>query len=55
MGAGIHPNNKLGRYYRDVLGRVNQMFADASDEFYVMFAGVPVDIKKLYGKNQPIR
>ncbi len=47
VGAGIHPNNKLGRYYRDVLGRVNQMFAGASDEFYVMFAGIPVDVKKL--------
>jgi len=46
VGAGIHPNNKLGRYYRDVLGRANQMFAHASDEFYVMFAGIPVDIKK---------
>jgi len=46
VGAGIHPNNKLGRDFRDVLGRVNQMFAHASDEFYVMFAGIPVDIKK---------
>lgn len=47
VGAGVHPNNKLGRYYRDVLGRINQMFARASDEFYVMFAGIPVNIKKL--------
>ncbi len=47
VGAGIHPNNKLGRYYRDVLGKANQMFAGAADEFYVMFAGIPVDIKKL--------
>lgn len=52
VGAGIHPNNKLGRYYRDVLGRVNQMFADASDEFYVMFAGIPVNIKKLWKKSK---
>ena len=46
VGAGIHPNNKLGRDFRDVLGSVNQMFVYASDEFYVMFAGIPVDIKK---------
>ncbi len=50
VGSGIVPNNKLSRDYRDVLGRVNQMFAQASDEFYLMFAGIPINIKK-YGKN----
>ena len=51
VGCSIHPENKLGRYYRDILGRVNQMFAEAADEFYVMFAGIPINIK-IYGKNQ---
>ncbi|MFA4880536.1 MAG: bifunctional adenosylcobinamide kinase/adenosylcobinamide-phosphate guanylyltransferase [Candidatus Doudnabacteria bacterium] len=54
VGCGLHPETKLGRDYRDVLGRTNQMFAEASDEFYVMFAGIPINIKQ-YGKNQPIR
>lgn len=45
-GCGLVPNNKLGREYRDVLGKANQMFALAADEFYVMFAGIPVNIKK---------
>ncbi len=52
VGCGIHPETKLGRDYRDVLGRVNRMFALAADEFYVMFAGIPINIKKIYGKNQ---
>jgi adenosylcobinamide kinase/adenosylcobinamide-phosphate guanylyltransferase len=51
VGSGIVPNNKLSREYRDVLGRANQMFALAADEFYLMFAGIPINIKKLYGKN----
>ncbi len=46
VGCGIVPNNKLARKYRDVLGKINQMFAEAADEFYAMFAGAPVDIKK---------
>lgn len=52
VGCSIHPENKLGRDYRDILGKVNQIFAQAADEFYVMFAGIPIDIKKLHGKNQ---
>lgn len=50
VGSGIVPNNKLSRDYRDVLGKVNQIFAQAADEFYLMFAGFPIDIKKLYEK-----
>jgi len=52
VGAGVHPNNKLGRKFRDVLGKANQMFARASDQFYVMFAGIPVDIKKAWKKSK---
>lgn len=51
VGSGIVPNNKLSRDYRDVLGKVNQIFAQAADEFYLMFAGFPINIKKLYEKN----
>jgi len=52
VGSGIVPNNKLSREYRDILGRVNQMFALASDEFYLMFAGIPIEIKKLWKKSK---
>ena len=46
VGCGVHPETKLGRDYRDVLGRINQMFAEAADEFYVMFAGIPMNMKE---------
>lgn len=49
-GQGIVPENELARKYRDILGKANQMTAKNADEFYVMFAGVPVDVKKLEAK-----
>lgn len=52
VGCGIHPENKLGRDYRDILGKVNQMFARSADEFYIMFAGMPVNIKNLWKKSK---
>jgi len=52
VGCGIHPENKLGRDYRDILGKVNQMFAQSADEFYIMFAGIPVNIKNLWKKSK---
>jgi adenosylcobinamide kinase/adenosylcobinamide-phosphate guanylyltransferase len=52
VGCGIHPENKLGRDYRDILGKVNQIFAWSADEFYIMFAGVPIDIKNLWKKSK---
>ncbi len=47
VGCSVHPENKLGRDYRDILGKVNQIFAKASYKFYAMFAGIPIDIKKI--------
>jgi len=47
VGQGIVPANEIARRYRDVLGFANQLMAKNADEFYVMFAGVPVDVKKL--------
>jgi adenosylcobinamide kinase/adenosylcobinamide-phosphate guanylyltransferase len=41
VGCGVVPAYKLGRDYRDVLGKVNQIFVRAADEFYLMFAGYP--------------
>ena len=36
---GIHPDLPLGRRYRDVLGRVNQIWAAAADDALLMVAG----------------
>ncbi|MET0907870.1 MAG: bifunctional adenosylcobinamide kinase/adenosylcobinamide-phosphate guanylyltransferase [Ilumatobacteraceae bacterium] len=39
VGMGIHPDLPLGRRYRDVLGRVNQRWAEAADDALLMVAG----------------
>lgn len=45
VGMGLVPDNRLGRLYRDLLGRVNQRLAAYADDVYVMFAGIPSKIK----------
>lgn len=45
VGLGIVPENKLGRIYRDLLGRANQQLAAYSDEVYLMAAGIPLQVK----------
>lgn len=44
VGLGLVPPNPLGRVYRDVLGRANQLIAAVADEVYWMAAGIPVPI-----------
>jgi len=39
VGLGVHPETELGRRYRDVLGRVNQRWADVADRSLLMVAG----------------
>jgi adenosylcobinamide kinase / adenosylcobinamide-phosphate guanylyltransferase len=45
VGLGIVPDNRMGRLYRDFLGRVNQMLAQAATEVYFMMAGIPLRVK----------
>lgn len=45
VGLGIVPDNRMGRLYRDILGRANQMLAGTADEVYLMVAGIPLRIK----------
>jgi len=45
VGLGLVPANKMGRLYRDVLGRANQVLASHADEVYLMVAGMPLLIK----------
>lgn len=45
VGAGLVPASKLGRLYRDSLGRANRILAEQADEVYLMVAGIPVAIK----------
>jgi adenosylcobinamide kinase / adenosylcobinamide-phosphate guanylyltransferase len=39
VGMGIVPMNELGRRYRDLLGRVNAIWADAAAEALLVVAG----------------
>jgi adenosyl cobinamide kinase/adenosyl cobinamide phosphate guanylyltransferase len=39
VGSGIVPVNDLARRYRDVLGRTNQLWAEAADSTLLMVAG----------------
>ena len=45
VGTGLVPANRVGRLYRDLLGKANQLLAQQVDEIYLMVAGLPVQIK----------
>jgi len=45
VGLGIVPDTRIGRVFRDLLGRVNQDFAAAADEVYLLIAGLPLQLK----------
>ena len=46
VGAGIVPDNKLSRDFRDIAGEVNQTVAAAFDEVVSMVSGIPTVIKQ---------
>ena len=45
LGLGLVPDNRLGRIYRDVLGRANQQLAAQADTVLFMVAGIPMTVK----------
>ena len=45
VGAGIVPENKLARKFRDLAGIANQMLAENSEKVFLTVAGIAVDIK----------
>lgn len=45
VGLGVVPPYELGRAYRDILGRANQILARHADEVQVLVAGIPVKVK----------
>ncbi len=47
VGAGIVPEHRLGRLYRDMAGLANQQIASHTEEVYLVTCGIPVNIKKL--------
>ena len=49
-GAGIVPENRLARVFRDMLGLANQKIAAESSKVFLTVAGLSVDIKNLAEK-----
>ncbi|MBM3188004.1 MAG: bifunctional adenosylcobinamide kinase/adenosylcobinamide-phosphate guanylyltransferase [Chloroflexi bacterium] len=47
VGLGVVPPYALGRLYRDLLGRVNQLLAARAGQVILTVAGLPIDVKRL--------
>ena len=45
VGMGLVPETRLGRLYRDLLGKANQLIAQHASEVYSMVAGIPIRVK----------
>jgi adenosyl cobinamide kinase/adenosyl cobinamide phosphate guanylyltransferase len=46
VGLGLVPDNPLGRSYRDLLGRVNTLWANAAERTYLLVAGRPLPLMR---------
>ena len=53
VGLGVVPASVLGRSYRDLLGRVNQLVASRADKVYLMVAGLALELKSLGARPFP--
>ena len=45
LGSGVVPENRLARRFRDLHGLLNQRFAQAADEAWLVVAGLPLQLK----------
>jgi adenosylcobinamide kinase / adenosylcobinamide-phosphate guanylyltransferase len=45
VGMGIVPDNRLARLFRDIAGQVNQIFAAAASEAWLVASGIPLRLK----------
>jgi len=46
VGLGLVPANKLGRDFRDVAGKVNQIIAKEADEVFFVVSGIPLKLNE---------
>lgn len=46
VGLTLVSDNKLGRFYQEIVGRANQVIAALADEAYLVVSGLPVTLKK---------
>jgi adenosylcobinamide kinase/adenosylcobinamide-phosphate guanylyltransferase len=42
VGSGVHPESRVGRIFRDELGRLNAELAATADEVVLIVAGIPM-------------
>ena len=45
LGMGLVPSYPLGRYFREIAGKINQIVAEKADEVYFVVSGIPMKIK----------
>ena len=45
LGMGLVPSYPLGRYFREIAGKMNQVVAERADEVYFVVSGIPMKIK----------
>jgi adenosylcobinamide kinase/adenosylcobinamide-phosphate guanylyltransferase len=45
VGLGLVPDNPLGRLFRDLAGKANQVFAALAGEVYFVVSGIPLRVK----------
>ena len=45
LGLGLVPSYPLGRYFREIAGKMNQVVAEKADEVYFVVSGIPMKIK----------
>ena len=45
VGLGVHPETDVGRTYRDLLGRVNQVWARAAERTLFLAAGRAIELQ----------
>ena len=45
VGMGVVPDSRLGREFRDLLGRVNQWLAERAHRVYFVIAGIPWQLR----------
>ena len=45
LGLGLVPAYRMGSFFRDIAGRINQMVAARADDVYFCVSGIPMKIK----------
>lgn len=50
VGQGLVPEAAISRFYRDLMGLANQVFARHADEVYYTVVGIPVRVKPPLGE-----